>query len=375
MEGVMKKLILMLCGMTMLLMVIGCSEERTKLTEFATSPESDFVEFEEGVFNDSRLGKHAAGCVTLKFNFVGKPPSYTEEGITVTSLTPIAHLHLTAARLISTAHFGQPVNVYEFRHEGGESFAVVSVDILRKSGVGDFVSSDDAVVPILFTFGTITFPVEGWSNITSFRWNTSGTIHIDNLVICQAASPNDPPTADAGTDQTVLVGAIVQLDGSGSSDADGDPLTYSWSLFSKPGGSFSTLTSTTAVNPSFSPDVAGEYVVELKVNDGTDDSDPAQVTITAQTAQQAAQDVIGNIETLLADALLSAGQGNSLIKKLESAIKKLDKEQKKVALNMLNAFINHVNSLIDEGVLTSADGNPLISAIQDIVDSLSAGLA
>ena len=42
---------------------------------------------------------------------------------------------------------------------------------------------------------------------------------------------------------------------------------------------------------------------------------------------------------------------------------------------MLNAFINHVNSLIDEGVLTSADGNPLISAIQDIVDSLSAGLA
>ena len=42
---------------------------------------------------------------------------------------------------------------------------------------------------------------------------------------------------------------------------------------------------------------------------------------------------------------------------------------------MLNAFINHVNSLIDEGVLSSADGDPLISAIQDIVDSLSAGLA
>ena len=95
----------------------------------------------------------------------------------------------------------------------------------------------------------------------------------------------------------------------------------------------------------------------------------------ALAIKRAAKDVIGQIETLLADALLNEGQGNSLITKLKSAIKKLDKEQEKVALNMLNAFINHVKSLIDEGVLSSADGDPLISAVQDIVDSLSAGLA
>ena len=182
---------------------------------------------------------------------------------------------------------------------------------------------------------------------------------------------NAPPVADAGVSQTVFIAQTVQLDGSGSSDPDGDPLTFSWEIISKPAGSAAALSDPTVVNPTFVADEAGEYEVELVVNDGTVDSDPDRVTITAQTAQKAAQDVIGQIETLLAEALLNEGQGNSLIKKLESAIKKLDKEQEKVALNMLNAFINHVNSLIDEGFLSSADGDPLISAIQDIIDYLT----
>src|SRR2546425_769229 len=43
---------------------------------------------------------------------------------------------------------------------------------------------------------------------------------------------NSPPTANAGPDQTVFVGATVQLDGSGSSDVDHDLLTFRWSFFS-----------------------------------------------------------------------------------------------------------------------------------------------
>jgi hypothetical protein len=91
---------------------------------------------------------------------------------------------------------------------------------------------------------------------------------------------NTPPVADAGPDQTVAVNDTVALDGSGSSDDDGDPLTFSWSLTTVPVGSTATLSDTTAVSPSFVADVAGDYVAQLIVNDGTEDSNAATVSIT-----------------------------------------------------------------------------------------------
>ena len=39
---------------------------------------------------------------------------------------------------------------------------------------------------------------------------------------------NTAPVANAGPNQNVAVNATVALDGGGSSDADSDPLSYSW---------------------------------------------------------------------------------------------------------------------------------------------------
>jgi PKD repeat protein len=71
----------------------------------------------------------------------------------------------------------------------------------------------------------------------------------------------------------------VTLDGGGSSDVDGDSLTYFWSLISVPGISRASLSDPTAVNPSFIVDLAGTYVAQLIVNDGMVDSAPDTVTI------------------------------------------------------------------------------------------------
>ena len=91
---------------------------------------------------------------------------------------------------------------------------------------------------------------------------------------------NSPPVADAGPDQTKFVTNSVQLNGGGSSDVDGDPLTYAWSFASKPTGSAAILSDTTAVNPTFVIDLPGEYDLQLIVNDGTVDSAPDTVIIT-----------------------------------------------------------------------------------------------
>ena len=79
---------------------------------------------------------------------------------------------------------------------------------------------------------------------------------------------NTSPTADAGPDQTVYVNDTVYLDGSGSSDPDGDALTFTWMILSAPEGSAATLSDPALVNPSFLVDLPGFYEIELTVSDG-----------------------------------------------------------------------------------------------------------
>ncbi len=93
------------------------------------------------------------------------------------------------------------------------------------------------------------------------------------------STDNSPPVADAGADQSAFVTDTVFLDGTGSSDVDGDPLTYAWSFSSVPAGSAATLSSLTVEMPTFVIDLPGTYVVQLIVNDGTVSSAPDTVSI------------------------------------------------------------------------------------------------
>ena len=102
------------------------------------------------------------------------------------------------------------------------------------------------------------------------------------------ATLNHPPTANAGPDQTVLVGDTVTLNGSGSSDADGDPLTFSWSFVSRPSGSNATLSNPTAVGPTFQVDRPGSYTIQLIVNDGKVASTADTVVVSTQNSKPVA---------------------------------------------------------------------------------------
>lgn len=110
----------------------------------------------------------------------------------------------------------------------------------------------------------------------------SGRTYARPLPVTVRIGPNHPPVADAGPDQTsgVLAGDAVILDGSASSDADAQPLTYSWSLMVVPAGSTAQLSDPTVANPEFVADEPGMYTARLTVNDGLVDSASDEVSIT-----------------------------------------------------------------------------------------------
>ena len=80
------------------------------------------------------------------------------------------------------------------------------------------------------------------------------------------ATINRAPAANAGPDQSVYRNAVVTLDGTGSSDPDADPLTYSWAVVSGPAAVLNPPNSPT---PAFIARDAGTYVLRLTVRDGS----------------------------------------------------------------------------------------------------------
>lgn len=108
-----------------------------------------------------------------------------------------------------------------------------------------------------------------------------------SVVTIYASVNNAAPVANAGTNQSVSIGAVVTLDGTASSDANRDSLTYKWALGSIPSGSTAALSSVISPNPKFTADVAGTYSAILIVNDGKVDSTASVVTVTVATANSA----------------------------------------------------------------------------------------
>jgi pullulanase len=91
------------------------------------------------------------------------------------------------------------------------------------------------------------------------------------------------------------------------------------------------------------------------------------------TPQERLSNLIGDVQELYEQGILTRGQANSLASKLESAIRSLDRNRPGPALNQLNAFIQEVASLEQEGVLEPDQAQALTAAAMDIIWQIENG--
>ena len=170
-----------------------------------------------------------------------------------------------------------------------------------------------------------------------------------------------PPQADAGPDQTVIEGETVQFNGSGSFDPFGTITSYEWDF-----GDGTPIESGVMVSHAY--DTARTYIVTLTVTDNDGNTGTDTATVTVLTPAEVIEELIDIVEKL---GLLQ-GIENSLLAKLNNALKKLEDVSPNndvAAIHDLDAFINEVEA--QEGkMLTYPQANELIFYADWIISAL-----
>lgn len=187
--------------------------------------------------------------------------------------------------------------------------------------------------------------------------NAGGVTLSSNVVL----TVNRLPLADAGATDKLLISpngsnVIAVLDGSLSSDPDGNALTYAW-FHTGDASPFASGVVAVTVLP------VGTNDLTLMVSDGMASASQAFAVEVITTA-----DAVDRLITLVQT---NVDKANALVASLRAALAAIDRSQPETAINQLEAFINKVQAQLEP--TDPALAAQLIADAQAIIDALNGG--
>ena len=218
------------------------------------------------------------------------------------------------------------------------------------------------VVDLAPQLAQVYHPNPNYFGPDSFTYKVSdGELESDPVTVSITVLPvNDPPNADASaTPRRAFISpnnfnALAVLDGSRSSDIEGDFLHFLWREGATP-IAFGMIPTVTLV--------VGSHSITLEVSDGTA-IDTDALTLLVRTPAQAAQEIID----LINRSALDRKDAKDLIKELEHAQKEFEKGKFKEGIKKLESFQKKVRDKIgkDQPALAAL----LIGLAQEIIDAI-----
>ena len=176
-----------------------------------------------------------------------------------------------------------------------------------------------------------------------------------------------PPVAAVDGPYSSLPNLAVAMSAAGSSDPDGDALTYAWSFGDGVQGSGATVSHAYAQ--------AGTYTVQVTVTDIRGLASTATTVATIGTAAQGVRNVIAQVDQLIAAGKVGKLAGVALKVELELAARLLERDRPAAALGLLQGVVRQIDLLVRARRLSAADAAALNAALSLVIQSLSPQLA
>ncbi|WP_455200627.1 PKD domain-containing protein [Kaarinaea lacus] len=220
--------------------------------------ESDIFVYDKNLGTVSRVSQSTTGGDTDGPSY---QPAISQNGRFISFFTYASNLDV--------ANSNQLEDVYIYDQQNG------TTELLTNTQDGQ-PSNNSTFNPSLNANGQFVVAFSLASNFV-----TPDTNNLDDVFLFDRGVLNNPPVADAGNDTSVVLGQSVTLDGTGSFDPDGTPISlYQWQVVSTPENSALAGWTSSEAAPTFIPDMTGVFVLSLIVNDGLVSSSADEVFVT-----------------------------------------------------------------------------------------------